>query len=138
MLVIPIIGLGIAVLAEGEEGRKLIEEKVDWWTILFFMFLFGKAATLEYTGVTPKIAYVSFRFVKLFTSNNNASLPTIIAVMIMLFGSGILSGFVDNLPTTAALVPVVKNLIALHLPHAGILWWALLFGGNLTMIGIDC
>jgi Na+/H+ antiporter NhaD/arsenite permease-like protein len=46
---------------------------------------------------------------------------------------------VDNLPIVAALVPVVKDLGRAGLPHASILWWALLFGGcfggNLTVIG---
>jgi Na+/H+ antiporter NhaD/arsenite permease-like protein len=139
LLAIPIIGVGVAIFAEGEEGKKLIEEKVDWWSILFFMFLFAKAACLEYTGITPKVAYSVFKFLESVSHNSNSNITTALAVGIILFGSGILSGFVDNLPIIAALVPVVKNLIALHLPHADVLWWALLFGGcfggNLTMIG---
>jgi len=61
------------------------------------------------------------------------------SLILMLWGSGIGSGFVDNMPIVAALVPIVKNLTAIGLPHASILWWSLLFGGcfggNLTMIG---
>ncbi len=132
--------LGFIVFSEQERGRQLVERGVDWWTLIFFMFLFGKSACLEYTGVTTKLGY----FVLQFTQNlpQAATLPggaTGAIAVLMLWVGGFASGFVDNLPIVAALVPVVKDLIRIGLPHATILWWALLFGGcfggNLTVIG---
>lgn len=133
--------VGIIIFIEKEEGRRFLVEGVDWWTIVFFMFLFANAACLEYTGVTHKLAYLIedvARKISIPFLPGDIS-PTVVAFALLLWTVGILSGFVDNLPIVAAMVPIVKELRLLGLPHAGILWWALLFGGcfggNLTMIG---
>ena len=110
-------------------------------SILFFMFLFAKAACLEYTGVTPKIAYqisgLAQRFP--FPFINSSYSTTVTALVIITGFTAVSSGFVDNLPIVAALVPIVKNLKVIGIPHSSVLWWGLLFGGcfggNLTMIG---
>ncbi len=127
---------GFIVFYEQERGRMLIERGIDWWTLLFFMFLFANAACLEYTGVTTKLGYLVLRAAETIARGGGITGPS--TVMILWF-SGILSGFVDNLPIVAALAPIIKDLARFGLPHASILWWALLFGGcfggNLTMIG---
>jgi Na+/H+ antiporter NhaD/arsenite permease-like protein/mannitol/fructose-specific phosphotransferase system IIA component (Ntr-type) len=128
---------GFIVFYEQEKGRVLVERGIDWWTLLFFMFLFANAACLEYTGVTTKLGYLLLQLAERTTgSSGNLAQP---AAVIFLWFSGLLSGFVDNLPIVAALSPVVKDLLRIGLPHASILWWALLFGGcfggNLTVIG---
>ncbi|MBE0432108.1 PTS sugar transporter subunit IIA [candidate division WOR-3 bacterium] len=137
----PLIFVGIILFLNKERGKRFLVSDVDWWTILFFMFLFAKAACLEYTGVTAKIAYLLEHVAQ------QVNLPfvpaevqtTVVAALLLLFFSAIASGFVDNLPIVAALVPIVMDLKDIGLPHASILWWALLFGGcfggNLTMIG---
>jgi Na+/H+ antiporter NhaD/arsenite permease-like protein len=91
--------------------------------------------------VTTKLGYLLLQAAQHSPLNRwlGASGVTGSALILMLWGSGIGSGFVDNMPIVAALVPVVKSLLAVKLPHASILWWALLFGGcfggNLTMVG---
>jgi Na+/H+ antiporter NhaD/arsenite permease-like protein/mannitol/fructose-specific phosphotransferase system IIA component (Ntr-type) len=137
----PLVVVGAILFAAKERGKKFLVRDVDWWTILFFMFLFANAACLEYTGVTAKIAYL------LEHVSQGLSIPfvpadlktTVVAMIILLLFSAIASGFVDNLPIIAALVPIVIDLKNIGLPHAEILWWALLFGGcfggNLSMIG---
>jgi|GEM_PF-81125 len=137
----PLVVVGIIIFIEKERGKKFLVRDVDWWTILFFMFLFANAACLEYTGVTTKFAFLLER------ASQHISIPfipvdvktTVVATLLLLFFSAIASGFVDNLPIIAALVPIVIDLKSIGLPHASILWWALLFGGcfggNLTMIG---
>jgi Na+/H+ antiporter NhaD/arsenite permease-like protein len=132
--------VGFIVFYEQEKGRLLVERGIDWWTLLFFMFLFANAACLEYTGVTTKLGYVILGFARqLAGAGAAAASVTGAATVLVLWFSGLASGFVDNLPIVAALVPVVKDLIRTGLPHASILWWALLFGGcfggNLTVIG---
>jgi Na+/H+ antiporter NhaD/arsenite permease-like protein len=133
--------VGMIIFIEKERGKKFLVKDVDWWTILFFMFLFANAACLEYTGVTAKFAYL------LEGVSQSITIPfvpadikvTFVAALLLLFASAIASGFVDNLPIIAALVPIIVDLKSIGLPHANILWWALLFGGcfggNLTMIG---
>ena len=137
----PLVVVGAILFAAKERGKKFLVKDVDWWTILFFMFLFANAACLEYTGVTAKIAYLLEHVSQ---SLNIPFIPadlktTVVAMLILLFFSAIASGFVDNLPIIAALVPIVIDLKNIGLPHADILWWALLFGGcfggNLSMIG---
>jgi len=132
--------VGFIVFFEQERGRILIERGIDWWTLLFFMFLFGKSACLEYTGVTTKLGYALLQFTEGFA--RASAVPggaTGVIAVIMLWAGGVLSGFVGNLPIVAALVPVVKDLIRVGLPHATVLWLAQLFGGcfggNLTFIG---
>lgn len=132
--------LGFIVFYEQEKGRLLVERGIDWWTLLFFMFLFANAACLEYTGVTAKLGYVMLQASQaLAPPASGPAGTTAAATVLLLWFSGILSGFVDNLPVVAALVPVVKDLARVGLPHVSILWWALLFGGcfggNLTVIG---
>ncbi|MFO7676585.1 MAG: SLC13 family permease [bacterium] len=140
LVAVALIAVGFIVFSEQERGRQLIERGIDWWTLLFFMFLFGKSACLEYTGVTTKLGYVLLRLTEGFAGSTVVpGGSTGVIAVIMLWAGGISSGFVDNLPIVAALVPVVKDLVRVGLPHASILWWALLFGGcfggNLTFIG---
>ena len=66
--------------------------------------------------------------------------------MLILWGSGLLSGIIDNIPYTATMAPLISELINPANPNALIyegghspLWWALslgaCLGGNLTIIG---
>ncbi len=133
----PWLGAGIIMLVKREEARDYVEKGVDWWTLTFFLFLFAKAAALEFTGVTYKLAYL----VEKLAAGNGPLTPmtTTIAFTIILWLSGTLTGFIDNMPLIAALLPVTKALVGLGMPAGEMLWWALIiggtFGGNLTMVG---
>jgi Na+/H+ antiporter NhaD/arsenite permease-like protein len=140
LVAVALMVVGFIVFFEQEKGRLLIERGIDWWTLLFFMFLFANAACLEYTGVTARLGYVMLKLSQsLAGTGATPAGVTSVTALLMLWFSGITSGFVDNLPIVAALVPVVKDLARVGLPHTSILWWALLFGGcfggNLTAIG---
>ena len=116
------------------EPRELIEKGVEWWTLVFFMFLFAIASALSYTGVTDKMAYALVQSVGGLTFSSTITLVILIAVI-----SALVSAFLDNMPVVVALSPVVKTLIEIGLPGGDLLWWALLYGatmgGNMTMIG---
>jgi len=65
----------------------------------------------------------------------------VIAICMILWVSAIMSAFVDNIPFTATMLPIVAYLTKV-IPGAAdtnVLWWALAlgacFGGNGTMIG---
>ena len=127
LFAIPILGAGIIMLWQRREAREFIQKDVDWWTLVFFMFLFAKAGCLEYVGLTDRIAEV------MSAAGVNNHLPAII----MLWVSGGLSALADNVVVVAGLVPVAHTLSAELSTSAP--WWALLFGacygGNMTMIG---
>lgn len=141
LVVAPLAAVAFVIFIEQEKGESLVTRSIDWWTLLFFMFLFASAACLEHTGVTTKLGYLVMQAAEQSPLSRwqGGSGVTGSALILMLWGSGLASGFVDNMPIIAALVPVVKSLLAVKLPHASILWWALLFGGcfggNLTMVG---
>ena len=63
-----------------------------------------------------------------------------IASMVILWGSGILSGIIDNIPYTATMAPMIAEITnSQGMDFAYPLWWALsigaCLGGNMTIIG---
>lgn len=105
-------------------------EEIEWSTLLFFSGLFILVGILEEKGVIAWIANNIFMQV-----GDNPY----VAVLMVLWVSGIVSGFLDNIPFTITMIPIVQLMMeATHIPH-NVLWWALALGaclgGNLTMIG---
>lgn len=124
-----IAGAGLVMLWQRHQARKFIQEDVDWWTLIFFMFLFAKAGTLKYVGLTEVIA----DSLSTLAETGGAAL----LIVLILWISGITSAAMDNVVVVAALIPVIQNL-SLQV-GSPVLWWALLFGGtyggNMTMVG---
>jgi Na+/H+ antiporter NhaD/arsenite permease-like protein len=129
LLAIPFIAAAFALTMHHKEAKEIVEGGVDWWTLLFFMFLFAKAATLEQTGVIDRTAEGIIR-----VANGNKIVLSSILTWPMFF----LSGTIDNVPLIAALIPIVhaieQNGMAVYS-----YWWVILFvgcfGGNLTLVG---
>lgn len=105
-------------------------EEIEWSTLLFFAGLFMLVGVLEERGVIEWIAHHVF----LRIGDN----PYVI-VLVVLWVSGLVSGFLDNIPFTITMIPIVRLLLEANPIPNNILWWALslgaCFGGNLTMIG---
>ncbi|MCG2746392.1 MAG: ArsB/NhaD family transporter [Desulfobulbaceae bacterium] len=110
---------------------ELIEKDIEWTTLLFFMFLFMLVGGVEETGLLDIIADGVLNL-----SGGNLA----VSICLILWVSAIMSAFVDNIPFTATMLPIVAYLTGV-IPGAesGVLWWALAFGacfgGNGTMIG---
>ena len=123
-----IAGAGIVMLWQRPIARELLMRDVDWWTLIFFMFLFAKAGTLKYVGLTD---IISESIMGLGGGN------LLILIPVVLWISGFLSAACDNVLVVATFVPIIQN-IAEQL-GTDVLWWALLFGGcyggNMTMVG---
>ncbi len=120
---------GIALFLEGRNARNLVETKIDWWTLFFFMLLFASVGALEHSGVMELAA-------KGFASQvGNNPLVALSAIMGL---SGLLSAVLDNVLAVAVFTPLVHDLQATAI-GGEYLWWALLFGatlfGNLTIVG---
>ena len=128
LVAIAILGAGIVMLWKRSIARELIMRDVDWWTLIFFMFLFAKAGCLKYVGITD---IISEAMMGLGEGN------LFILIPMVLWGSGILSAVMDNVLVVATFVPIMQNLSAQL--GTRVLWWALLFGGcyggNMTMVG---
>ncbi|MCQ5337297.1 MAG: SLC13 family permease [Candidatus Methanomethylicia archaeon] len=128
LLIAAYIGASIGLIWKREEARSIVEKGVDWWTLIFFMFLFAKAGALKYTGLTDVLAS---GIASIASSQHQIQ-------SFMLWFSGFASSVLDNVVLIAALIPVVQSIGNLGFSMAP-LWWALLFGGtyggNITMIG---
>ena len=108
---------------------------VEWTTLLFFAGLFVLVHSLEYLGL---IGWIGEQVTSTIGSfSEDMMLPA--AIVIILWVSAIASAFIDNIPYTATMIPVVLAMCAeLSLPLEPIIW-ALAFGaclgGNGTLIG---
>ncbi len=129
---IALFGAAALMLYSGVDVEEVLRE-VEWPTLLFFVGLFVLVGGLEVTGFVGSIAEA------LTGVGGGASATTAVVVIL---GSGIASGIVDNIPFTATMIPVIQDLArAEGLSEAEVrpLWWSLAlgadFGGNLTLIG---
>ena len=135
-----ITGIPAYVFAVAGASFLLIFEKpkeiycdVEWLTIFFFIGLFIIIGGFEANG---GISFLADKLIELTQGSLTA------ATMFILWGSGILSGIIDNIPYTATMAPLIAQ-VQHTLPYAGEghhpLWWALslgaCLGGNLTIIG---
>ncbi len=128
---IALFGAAVLMLYAKSDIEEVLRE-VEWPTLLFFVGLFVLVGGLEVTGFVGRIA-------ELLTE---ASDSVAVTAMLVMWGSAIASGIVDNIPFTATMIPVLQELaVAEGLSEAEVrpLWWALAigadFGGNFTLIG---
>jgi anion transporter len=129
--VVALLGAGVLVLVSGAEPRHYLAG-VEWETLLFFAGLFVMVGALVKTGVIGELAGLAA---------DATGGDALLAVMLILFVSALLSGIIDNIPYVATMSPIVLELsrdIA-NPVHAEALWWSLAlgadFGGNMTAVG---
>jgi Na+/H+ antiporter NhaD/arsenite permease-like protein len=122
------VAMVLFIITRMEIERILLE--IEWSTLLFFAGLFILVGALEQKGVIEWLA----RNIFLKTGSN----PYLMTLTV-LWVSAIASGFIDNIPFTITMIPIVQMMLTVHpIPHH-ILWWALslgaCLGGNLTLTG---
>ena len=128
-------GAVIMLLATNPHELEEPLEHVEWTTLLFFAGLFVLVHSLQYMGVIDYIGSFVQKGIEAF----NEEYRLAAAVVIILWVSAIASAFIDNIPYTATMIPIVLSLsVELNL-DLGPLIWALAFGaclgGNGTLIG---
>jgi Na+/H+ antiporter NhaD/arsenite permease-like protein len=120
---------GISLLLDRDRARELVENRVDWWTLSFFMMLFATVGTLKYVGTTEIIAKVLLSWV-----GGNSR----ILFLVLTWTIGVLTGFMDNVLAVATFIPIIEDIMKTGMDVTPF-WWGILFGGtlfgNLTMIG---
>jgi Na+/H+ antiporter NhaD/arsenite permease-like protein len=129
--VVALLGAGVLVLISNVEPKDYLAS-VEWETLLFFVGLFIMVGALVKTGVIERLAQLATE-----ATGGRA----LLAVMLVLVVSALLSGVIDNIPYVATMSPLVLQL-AHDIPdpvHSGALWWALALGadlgGNMTAVG---
>lgn len=122
---------GLVALLVCRISPEEVMKEVDLDTLFFFMGLFILVGGMENAGVINAIAKYGINLV-----GGDSHLLT----FLILFLSGIASAFIDNIPFTATMIPLIQDMQELMgLAHADYMWWALAtgacFGGNGTIIG---
>ena len=124
------LGMAMVLLIISRADVEHVLEEVEWSTLLFFTGLFILVGVLEEYGVIEWIAHNVFM--------NVGDNPYVIVLMV-LWVSGIASGFLDNIPFTITMIPIIHLLLESNPIPNNILWWALALGaclgGNITIIG---
>lgn len=95
---------------------------VEWSVLLFYASLFVLVGGLEQAGIIHQIA----REFGIIAEN----FP-LLAPLMLIWLAGILSGIIDNVPLTIALIPVIQGLGNIHGIHLTSYWWALALGAGL-------
>jgi len=126
-----LLGGALVLIANRTDPIEVFERDIEWPSLVFFIMLFVIVGAAEETGILQFVADWIMQVCK-------GSL--VLAIILILWTSAILSAIVDNIPFTATMLPVVA-LLTRTIPGAesGVLWWALAlgacFGGNATIIG---
>lgn len=136
------IALGGAVFMLLATNRHDLEEplqEVEWTTLLFFAGLFVLVHSLQYMGVINWIGEYVEQAIVWFPQGDDGIIRLTAAMLILLWVSAIASAFIDNIPYTATMIPIVLQISYGANVELGPLIWALAFGaclgGNGTLIG---
>ena len=136
------IALGGAVLMLLATNRHELDEpleEVEWTTLLFFAGLFVLVHSLQYMGVINFIGEYVEQAIVWFPQGDDGIIRLTAAMVILLWVSAVASAFIDNIPYTATMIPIVLQISQGANVELGPLIWALAFGaclgGNGTLIG---
>ncbi|MDT5089425.1 MAG: hypothetical protein QOG47_2132 [Mycobacterium sp.] len=129
--IVAMLGAGALILLSRMDQSDYMAN-VEWDTLLFIVGLFIMVGALLKTGF---IGYVGRLAAGLIGGN------MLLATMLILVFSTVVSGLIDNVPYVATMTPIVDHLSA-TMPgqsHHDVLWWSLALGGdlggNLTAVG---
>ncbi|WP_026672450.1 ArsB/NhaD family transporter [Alkalihalobacterium bogoriense] len=120
----------LMLLTYEKQDVEEVFKSVEWVTLFFFVGLFMLVGGLKEVGLIDEIA-------KSIIFYTDGDLPK--TALLILWASGIISGFVDNIPFVAAMIPVILEFQSYGMTNLDPLWWALALGaclgGNATLIG---
>ena len=128
---VALLGAGTLVAVSDLDPPQFLEE-VEWPTLVFFMGLFIMVGALVEVGVIARLGEMV---------TNAVGERFFLASSVLLWGSALLSGIVDNIPYVTTMTPLVQGLVdsGNGSPQADALWWALALGadlgGNSTAVG---
>ena len=126
-----VIALGAAglilLLSRAQIDHALAQ--VEWTTLVFFAGLFIIVGAMTATGVIDMLA----SWLVDITGGN-----VFLTMLVLVFGSAIVSAFLDNIPFVATMIPILASMQATGMDVTP-LWWAVslgaCLGGNGSLIG---
>jgi Na+/H+ antiporter NhaD/arsenite permease-like protein len=125
--VVALGGATLLLLIAADDVEDALK-RVEWSTIFFFLGLFVMVGGLQQQGIIGEVADA----IGAVTGGSRVG-----EAMAILWGAALGSAMVDNIPFTAAMIPVVDELAG-DGPFDDANWWALAlgacYGGNATMI----
>ena len=125
-------GLFLILVGQRKDIEHIMVHEVDWVTLFFFVGLFIIVEGLVQTGFISLLAH------KVLELTHNQARPTSMAILWL---SGILSAFIDNVPFVATMIPLIKQIgTVITQPNLmDPIWWSMslgtCLGGNGTLIG---
>jgi len=125
-----ILGAAVMLLVVDTDIQEMLKV-VDWTTLMFFIALFMVIGALQEVGL---ISLIAAGIKQLVGENLN------LALLVIVWSGALFSGVIDNIPFTAAMLPVVGYLTR-TVPGASskVLFYGLsvgsAMGGNSTLIG---
>jgi len=125
--VIALSGAVVLLIWTQRDPAEVLEH-VEWATLMFFVGLFIIIEALVNVGLIEKLTIALLQI-----TEGNISVTTFLILWVSAFASGI----IDNIPYTAAMIPIVEDLgMSMNITP---IWWALALGadlgGNLTLVG---
>ena len=104
-------------------------EKIEYALLLFFLSLFVLIGGVEHSHL---LSYLGQHIIPLVEGD------PLIASLVLLWLAAVLSAAIDNIPFTAAMIPIILSMEAQGM-NVTVLWWSLAMGvgmgGNGTHIG---
>ena len=121
--VVAMMGAGATVVVSRTTPEEFLEE-VEWGTLAFFMALFVLVGSLVEVGIIGAIGE---------WAADTMGQRELLASTVLLFGSGVVGAFVDNIPYSTATAPIVEDMVAATSSSGAEspLWWAFVFGADL-------
>jgi Na+/H+ antiporter NhaD/arsenite permease-like protein len=124
---VALAGAAVTLLVSRQSLQGTISS-IEWLTLFFLIGLFVMVGALEHTGALEQVA----EGIADVTGGDRVA-----ELLGILWVSAVGSGLVDNIPFTAAMIPVVDSL-----GNDDAYWWALslgaCFGGNATIVAAAC
>lgn len=128
--VVALLGAALLLAVVPVNGDEVIHKDIEWPTIVFFATLFIIVGALKETGI---ISMVSGGFSSVLQGH------PLLALLAVLWFSGLVCSFVNNVAFTATFVFVARDLsISMGMPAAPIYWALALgacLGGNGSFLG---
>ncbi len=119
LVAISLLGAGVILATEGEEGITVFLHRVDWQTLVFLLSFFSIVGSLDHVGV---LGLISDAIVEAAGGDEGLMFLYIAGI------TGTLSPIMDNVLTVATLSPIVKGLGELGVNTVP-MWFGMLFAG---------
>lgn len=132
-----LVGAMLLLILADEEDIETVLSRVEWSTLLFFACLFTLMESLTELGLIEVLGNLCVKIISTVTPQYRL----LVAVLLILWVSGIASAFLANIPVTTMMVKIVISLAQndeLKLPLTPLVWALAMgacFGGNGTLIG---